>query len=186
MSSEMHGVAFEAFNKIPRLNRHVVITEKIDGTNAQVYIGADGTIIAGSRNRWLTPESDNFGFARWVHDNADKLRTLGEGRHFGEWWGAGIQRRYGLDHKRFSLFNVGRWTEEQAAAAGCFLVPVLYQGIDLHGGLAEALTTLRAAGSVASPGFHEPEGVVVYHSAGRNLYKVTLEGDEQPKGMAAP
>lgn len=29
---------FEKFNKISRLSRDIVITEKIDGTNAQIYI----------------------------------------------------------------------------------------------------------------------------------------------------
>ena len=96
---------FEAFPKIARLSREIVITEKIDGTNAQIYITEDGKIQAGSRNRIITPEQDNFGFARWVEENHEDLLLLGEGRHFGEWWGQGIQRRYNLEEKRFSLFN---------------------------------------------------------------------------------
>lgn len=39
------------------------LTEKIDGTNAQVYIADDGRVVAGSRTRWISPEDDNFGFA---------------------------------------------------------------------------------------------------------------------------
>ena len=86
---------FEAFPSIPRLKRNCVISEKIDGSDAQVYVGEDGLVLAGSRNRWLTVESDNFGFAAWVKAHEDELRTgLGPGRHFGEWWGAGIQRPY--------------------------------------------------------------------------------------------
>lgn len=38
------GVNFEAFPKIPRLNRGMVITEKIDGTNAAVVIVAHADI----------------------------------------------------------------------------------------------------------------------------------------------
>ena len=52
-----------------------------------------------------------FGFARWVETNRERLITLlGPGLHFGEWWGSGIQRGYGLTKgdKRFSLFNVER------------------------------------------------------------------------------
>ena len=95
---------FVAFDKIPRLRRNVIVSEKIDGTNAIVWIGEDFTTIrAGSRSRWITPEDDNYGFARWVAANRDELLKLGPGYHYGEWWGAGIQRRYGLDHKRFSL-----------------------------------------------------------------------------------
>jgi hypothetical protein len=110
---------FKEFPKMPRLSREIIVTEKIDGTNAQVAVveldgysapGAvwegDGlAIYAGSRTRWITPKADNFGFAAWVRDNAEELATLGPGNHFGEWWGAGIQRRYGLTDKRFSLFN---------------------------------------------------------------------------------
>ena len=96
---------FVAFPKIARLNREIVITEKIDGTNASIYVSEkDGAVYAGSRTRWITPEDDNFGFARWVRDHADELRTgLGFGVHFGEWWGAGIQRRYGLTPHAYHL-----------------------------------------------------------------------------------
>ena len=117
------NIPFVEFPKMPRLSREIIVTEKIDGTNAQVYIGDDGTILAGSRTRWITPENDNFGFAAWVRDNTDELLKLGPGSHFGEWWGAGIQRRYGLNEKRFSLFNVARWGEERPAC--CSVVPVL-------------------------------------------------------------
>ena len=45
---------FEAFAKIPRFFRDVTISEKIDGTNAQVFVSEDGTVMAGSRSRWIT------------------------------------------------------------------------------------------------------------------------------------
>lgn len=75
---------FIPFDKIPRLKRGCVITEKIDGTNAQVVVGEDGSVRAGSRKRWITPEDDNFGFAAWVRRNEEELRELGPGQHFGE------------------------------------------------------------------------------------------------------
>jgi len=55
---------FEAFPKIARLNRNCVITEKIDGTNAQIHITDEGEVLVGSRNRYLTGtgKDDNFGF----------------------------------------------------------------------------------------------------------------------------
>lgn len=173
---------FEGFPKIPRLRREIVITEKIDGTNAQVFVGEDGTVLAGSRSRWITPENDNFGFARWVAEHADGLRDLGPGRHFGEWWGAGIQRRYGLTEKRFSLFNVARWGEERPAC--CHVVPTLYQGPFSFEAVDDALARLREEGSAASPGFMSPEGVIVYATAARQLFKVTLEKDDEPKSFA--
>jgi hypothetical protein len=188
---------FEEFGKIARLSRECVVTEKIDGTNAQVYIAEDGTVRAGSRNRWLTVEADNFGFARWVADHEDGLRTgLGIGRHFGEWWGSGIQRRYGLDHKRFSLFNTGRWVSQYGgesraplgekqgyAPACCDVVPVLYTGLFDTAQIATTLAFLGATGSVAAPGFMAPEGVVVWHEAARQLFKKTLKKDEAPKSQ---
>jgi hypothetical protein len=172
---------FEPFDKIPRLRRNVVVTEKIDGTNALVYVADDfETIAAGSRTRWITPEDDNMGFARWVQANKEELLKLGPGWHYGEWWGAGIQRRYGLTEKRFSLFNAGRWTDDVRPKC-CHVVPVLAQG-SADSAVEEALNILRTEGSRAAPGFMKPEGIVVYHTASRSLFKVTLEKDESPKG----
>jgi hypothetical protein len=45
-----------------------------------------------------------------------------------------------------------------------------------------ALTMLRENGSFAAPGFNDPEGIVVYHTAARQTFKVTLENDEAAKG----
>lgn len=104
---------FVEFPKIARLSRMCVITEKLDGTNASITITEDGQFLCGSRTRWITPEDDNYGFARWAHDHKDELMTLGPGTHFGEWWGHGIQRKYDLEEKRFSLFNVARWRESR-------------------------------------------------------------------------
>lgn len=175
---------FVAFPKMARLAREILVTEKIDGTNAQVWISDDGTDIrAGSRSRWLTYSDDNFGFAKWVMDNRDDLLTLGPGRHFGEWWGAGIQRRYGLTEKRFSLFNATRWVDERPAC--CHVVPTLYRGMFSEGEIDLALTKLRCEGSVAAPGFMKPEGVIVFHLAGNVGFKRTIEKDEEPKTLAA-
>ena len=70
---------FLEFRKIPRLSRTVVITEKIDGTNGCIYIGEDGDFLVGSRTRWITPETDNHGFARWCVENKEELLKLGPG-----------------------------------------------------------------------------------------------------------
>jgi hypothetical protein len=87
---------FAEFPKMPRLAREIIITEKIDGTNGQIAFNEEGQMFVGSRSRWITPEMDNHGFARWAYENEAELRKLGPGRHFGEWWGSGIQRGYGL------------------------------------------------------------------------------------------
>lgn len=177
-------IPFVEFSSITRLSRDMVVTEKIDGTNAQVCVLEDGTVLAGSRNRWITPEDDNFGFARWVKEHEDELRTgLGVGSHYGEWWGAGIQRRYGLDHKRFSLFNVARWADDAVRPACCHVVPVLLRWTFDTGKVDECLAQLSANGSAAVPGFMQPEGVVVYHAASRTLFKKTLDKNDGHKSV---
>lgn len=176
--------AYVPFPKVPRLNREVLITEKIDGTNAQVFIPEDGsTVLAGSRTRWITPDADNFGFAAWVHDNRDELLKLGPGRHFGEWWGSGIQRTYGLSkgERRFSLFNVARWGDDAARPACCHVVPLIWQGNFVTSAVDAAIEGLRQNGSRAAPGFMKAEGIIVFHTAANSGFKVTLEKDEEPK-----
>lgn len=142
-------------------------------------------VCAQSRKRLITPESDNYGFAKWVWANADHLvATLGSGAHFGEWWGQGIQRRYGMDRKVFSLFNTHRWDkvlDVEPDEHGLAVVPKLYQGSLSDDSVRVVLDGLRTYGSVASPGFMQPEGLVVYHSAARQVFKVLLENDNLPK-----
>jgi hypothetical protein len=180
---------FVGFPKIPRLFRDIVITEKIDGTNAQIVIidspMAPGdnrpTILAASRSRYITKENDNHGFARWVDENQDDLRKLGFGHHFGEWWGQGIQRNYGLKEKRFSLFNVSKWSDANVRPLCCHVVPVLWTGGFDMAYVRATLEDLKRNGSKAAPGFMKPEGVVVFHTRGNNLFKATIENDETGK-----
>ena len=44
-----YAADFAGFPKIARLNRQVIVTEKIDGTNAQIRITEDGQFLVGSR-----------------------------------------------------------------------------------------------------------------------------------------
>ena len=192
---------FKEFPKIARYSREVIVTEKIDGTNACIAIGEDGEFLTGSRTRWITPESDNYGFSKWAHDHKTELLTLGAGLHFGEWWGSGCQRGYGLPNgeKRLSLFNVTRWclhgeepqqihtadpriVKMQDVLPSCVgLVPVLWRGNmdDLQ--LGDIIDSLRNSGSRASPGFDRTEGVVIFHVAGNVLFKKTIDKDNEPK-----
>lgn len=212
---------FKAWPKTPRLNRNCIATEKIDGTNSAVIVvpttvpdqaevqpvtddciavvalpdGQEFAVYAQSRKRLLRPgkQTDNFGFAAWVKENALELVAgLGEGYHYGEWWGSGIQRAYGLTdgERRFSLFNAGRWHDREANGCGsdvvpecCSVVPVLATGNILNAVAEGALAMLEDNGSFAAPDFDNPEGIVVYHTAARQTFKVTLEGDESPKGI---
>ena len=108
---------FIEFPKIARLARECIVTEKIDGTNGVICITEDGDLFAGSRSQWITPAQDNYGFAKWVEGNKAELLKLGPGYHYGEWWGQGIQRNYSLREKRWSLFNVSRWSKRCNSAS---------------------------------------------------------------------
>ena len=184
----MTNIVFKAWPKIARFRRDITITEKIDGTNGAIGIVGD-VVYAQSRNRIVELSDNHFGFAQWVEQNREALKdTLGQGLHFGEWWGAGIGRGYDKHPKTFSLFNTSRWNPENTASVpGLTSVPVLWSGNWDGPGMSDSaveysLASLRLHGSQASPGFMRPEGIVIFHSAGNVLFKVTLEHDDVPKG----
>jgi hypothetical protein len=169
---------FKDFGKMGRYSRECIVTEKIDGTNAQIFI--DGEIfMVGSRTRWITQQDDNFGFAKWAYEHKDELMQLGDGRHFGEWWGQGIQRKYGLSEKRFSLFNTFRWGESRPGC--CNVVPILWRGLFDDLNVNRIMQLLKERGSNASPGFMNPEGIVIFHTANKTMFKKTFEKDETGK-----
>lgn len=195
--SDHESTDFQPFAKIARLSREILISEKIDGTNAQILIvpsrelpigtqtcgwNEDFALFVGSRNRFIWHGSDNFGFFRWANENFQELLKLGPGRHFGEWWGGSIQRGYGLKEKRFSLFNVAKWSDPAERPTCCGVVPVLYRGPFCTNAIQETLLNLSRVGSFAAPGFMDPEGIIVYHTASGHLFKKTCKDDEKPKG----
>jgi hypothetical protein len=181
---------FQEFPKIARFSREIIITEKIDGTNGQILITEDKQMFVGSRTRWITPQDDNHGFARWCQENKEELLKLGQGRHFGEWWGNGIQRGYDLPRgeKRFSLFNTSRWKLNSFDEPGfeqpprcCHIVPILYQGTFDTQAIQDTLNDLISHGSYASDGYKNPEGIVIFHIAGNVGFKKTIKNDDKHK-----
>lgn len=180
------AIEFKAWPKISRLaNERMTITEKIDGTNACVIMLPNDDAPFGfeyacqSRNKLITPESDNAGFAKWAYAHIDELwADLGPGYHYGEWWGSGIQRGYGMQkgEKFFSLFNAPRWyevLEERAFQTPQLrVVPLLYTGpySDVCWLWDE---NLREQGSFAAPGYMNPEGIVIYLRDAQASYKIT-------------
>lgn len=193
---------FERFASLTRFSHGWTITEKLDGTNACVFITLAGEAIddvplgnetarvgefivySQSRNNIITPDKDNAGFARFVADNAEALvEALGEGRHFGEWVGKGINKRqYGLPDKRFALFNTARWTGVDLPYR-VTVVPVLSEGYMGEPGaeFAAIMDDLKANGSRFAPGFMNPEGIVMRHGPSGTLFKKTFDYDEQGK-----
>lgn len=207
---------FEKFPSLTRFSHGWAVTEKLDGTNAAVVImhkdavgltdGGSGlgmgddeiaipavlrvidgfVVMAQSRNRMLSLEQDNHGFARFVHDNAQALvATLGEGRHFGEWVGKGVNKRhYNLDQKVFALFNTHRWAGLNELGGRLRCVPVLADnqylgepGAAFH----DILEGLKVGGSHFTPGFMDPEGIVMRHGPSGTLFKKTFDYDEKGK-----
>jgi hypothetical protein len=175
---------FQEFKKIPRLTRECVITEKIDGTNGVICITESGEFLVGSKSRWIDEHTDNYNFWHWAMENKEELLKLGEGTHYGEWWGLGIQRNYGLKEKRFSLFNTARWGDDLVRPKCCSVVPILYTGLFDTAIVETQLGILKEKGSLASPGFMKPEGVVIFHRAGNLMFKKTIEKDDEWKGKS--
>lgn len=176
---------FRAWPKIPRLENEIYyITEKIDGTNGAIIIQdsavEDGKILARansfyiwaqSRTRLITPEDDNFGFAKWVKDNAEQLISdLGVGYHYGEWWGKGINRGYGLEERRFSLFNPNKHSDV------CYHVPKIaaVSAEALIETIQDEIEQLKM-GSYAAPGYMRPEGLVIYAEKAKTYWKVIID-----------
>ncbi|MCX4241494.1 RNA ligase family protein [Paraliomyxa miuraensis] len=98
---QLHAVRFglqsnaEAMGTpLPRVSYRAKV--KVDGTNAAIH-ALPGGFAAQSRTRLLTPDDDNYGFAAWVHANAEWSAglhaRLGRAVIFGEWCGRGIQKR---------------------------------------------------------------------------------------------
>jgi len=164
---------FIKWPKIPRLENEVFhISEKIDGINACIVITDNGNVGAQSRTRLITPESDNYGFAKWVYENHHQLfEDLGPGHHFGEWWGQGIQRGYDLKEKRFSLFNPTKQSEL------CSNVPIVASCAQalLHDYIHMNTTRLLTEGSLAAPGYMKPEGLIIYGEQSHVYWKVIID-----------
>ena len=185
-----------------RLNRLLMEANYPLETPKSLYIGEAEEFLIGSHSRWLGEHTDNHNFWHWAMNNKSELLKLGPGFHYGEWWGSGVQRGYGLPkgEKRFSLFNVGRWClfaetpklisidpktkiekYQERLPSCCGLVPILWTGMfetDLIDG---QLNILETYGSKASPGFMNPEGIVIYHKAGNLMFKKTIKKDEERK-----
>lgn len=98
-------------------------TVKLHGTNAGIR-RQNGEFTAQGRSRELTLEDDNYGFAKWLHDNLkddtfkneinqmfDRVATQHDPSTpitiYGEWCGKGIQKKVAVSEldKRFVIFG---------------------------------------------------------------------------------
>jgi hypothetical protein len=98
-------------------------TVKLHGSNAGVRVPRSGEIFPQSRNRSLTLESDNFGFAAFALTHEAAIRELADaikrrvGLHdvtlFGEWIGPGVQKGVAI-----AQLPARQWVLFAAAATG--------------------------------------------------------------------
>lgn len=189
---------FVPWGSTPRLFKKMDVTEKIDGTNACLVI-QQGMVTAQSRKRTITPDNDNYGFARWAYDNAGALMdTLGYGYHYGEWYGEGIQKNpLRVEGRYFALFRPWRYQDvELDRVDGLTEVPWLHNeavdGPADHNTISRCLEMLREGSKAAGAMTHrlahkldngawkDPEGLIVW-TADRNKYKVLLHDDSYHK-----
>ena len=173
---------FEAWPKIPRaILGDCVMTNKMDGTNACVII--EGGVIVGvqSRKRMLNvgkdpetkQERDNYGFASHVVHNKETFLALGEGRHYGEWAGEGIQKNpHDLTGKQFFLFNTLRWGVHNPPPKGIQVVEVLHHGEYTRQTVDDVMNDLLDRS--VTEGW-KAEGIVVYFPKIKAMEKHTFE-----------
>lgn len=86
---------------------------KIDGTNSSLWLGDDGEIKCGSRNRELTIDDDNAGFCKWAEEQAEVFTPFFEKhpdlRLFGEFLVPHTLKSYrDSAWRRFYVFDVVR------------------------------------------------------------------------------
>ena len=96
--------------ELPVINYRAKV--KLHGTNAGVHIKPSGQVIAQSRDRFITPGDDNYGFAKWVDENEGYFASLAINRNpvtiYGEWCGPGVMKGTAInqiEHKSFAVFS---------------------------------------------------------------------------------
>ncbi len=196
---------FKAWGSTPRENKNKTITEKIDGTNACLVI-TNGKIVAQSRKRIITPEDDNYGFAKWAHANAGVLfDTLGYGYHYGEWYGEGIQKNpLGIEGRRFALFHPTKYNEangyDLSKVDGLETVPLLHHGqcdvwtipdimsdLDIYGSKVVGAKRTKIVRDLGDGYTYEidkaatAEGIIIWNNETRTRTKMLLENDAYHK-----
>jgi len=171
---------YKPFSKIERFeNVKISISQKLHGSNASIYIykTEDGTLDlkCGKRTDWITPEQDNFGFAKFVYDNKEAFLKLGEGYHFGEYCGPGINSGEGLKERTLVLFDYWRY-QDIMLPPNTMIVPVLYEGPNDGMKIVMIIKDLKENGSKLVKGFMNVEGVVI--SMGGHRYKILFKPEE--------
>lgn len=109
---------FDSTKPLPTINFYGSV--KLHGTNASIVLDNEGNYYCQSRNRVITPDNDNAGFAEWAHQpNVKGFITEAVSKEYftstkaekiviyGEWAGQGIQRNVAISEveRFFSPFE---------------------------------------------------------------------------------
>lgn len=103
------------YGKTSRLSKQIVVTEKLDGSNL-IFLKKDGKIHVATRNyiyplEGIEQYKDRLykGLCEWLQENKFDMP---EGTVLmGEWMGMG--RKYKRQFKKFNLFAVGKYQNDQ-------------------------------------------------------------------------
>lgn len=125
-----------------KYGERIVCQEKIDGANAAIAVGEDGTLKAFSRRNELTPQNNLQGFYEFVQKLDPTIVSTVLGTRyilFGEWLCAHTIKYPEDKMKQFYVFDVWDTEVEQyvpwfltyqfAQALGLKTVPVFYDGL---------------------------------------------------------
>ena len=197
-------MSYPSFPSIERLeNLYCHITEKVDGTNGLIEIGIQTdlllTVNFGSQNRYISSHDDNMGFVNFFEQHTGDIFNIYDMikeekgditlplHIYGEWFGKGIQRGYGLADKHFMPFS--EFLATKLIDAG---VPNIKMPVTLHSGkfsiatLDGCMNKLKDEGSQVIPGYNRPEGVVIYFPTYNFRLKETFEGPKWKDAIPKP
>jgi hypothetical protein len=182
---------FRKFDHVERLGHSetigildgtVYVYPKLDGTNASTWVGDDGIIRAGSRNREISVTDDNHGFAKWLHGDDSAARTLREFLHnnpqlivYGEWLVPHTVKDYEADAWRqfyaFDVFDTETGAYRSASARteldGFFIPPI---AILQNPTRAEVEALLEKATFLMDPSKGPGEGIVIKNYGWKNRF----------------
>ena len=195
----MSTANYNSFPSIERLeNIYCIISEKIDGTNGLIEIN-ETNVRFGSRNRYISFSDDNAGFANFFRHyeakledvakdvitkelelNGETLTSCNESyplRIYGEWFGCGIQRGYGLKDKffmPFSSFYGEKLIEYQVPNV---ITPnIMYTGKFSMEVVGTCMQQLKLNGSGVVKDYKQPEGIVIFFPKYNFRLKETFDG----------
>lgn len=110
---QLHTIAREALKYGKAGNIKYAAKIKLHGTNAAVIVTRDKRVLCQKRTGLITPEKDNFDFAKWVDKNKEYFlenfwNGIADTYVHGEWAGVGIQKSDAVSQcpKNFYIFMV--------------------------------------------------------------------------------